>query len=306
MAKPRLGYIGVGLMGQPMVQHLAPKGYAITAFDIAPYRLTEAAEAGALIAASPAEAARDADIVVLNLPTIEAVESVVFGNGGVAKALRDGQTLVDFSTISVAKGKAFAARLLEEAGCGWVDAPVSGGPPASGTGTLTVMVGGRPEDIARVEPLLADVGQRWTVMGGPGAGLAAKMINQLIVGCTNAVLAEALMLAESAGIAAERIPECLAGGHADGTLLQRFYPRMAARDFRPQGYARQMLKDLEMVSVMAGESKTATPMMAEALQLFRLAVHLGHANLDTGAIVKVYDRADGNHPKGQTTKEGRP
>jgi 3-hydroxyisobutyrate dehydrogenase len=298
MAKHSLGYIGVGLMGLPMVRHLAPRGYAIAAFDIAPFRLTEAAEAGARIAASPVDAARDADIVVLNLPTVEAVESVMFGDGGVAKAMRPGQTLVDFSTISVAKGKAFAARLAD-AGCGWVDAPVSGGPPASGTGTLTVMVGGRPEDVAKAEQLFADVSQRWTVMGGPGAGLAAKMINQLIVGCTNAVLAEALMLAESAGIAAGRIPECLAGGHADGTLLQKLYPRMAARDFRPQGYARQMLKDLEMVSVLAGESKTATPMMAEALQLFRLAVHLGHSELDTGAIVKVYDRTSHNQSEGR-------
>ncbi len=298
MAKPSLGYVGVGLMGSPMVRHLVPKGYTITAYDIVPHRLAEATAAGARIAASPAEVAKGADIVVLNLPTVEAVESVMFGEGGVANAMRPGQTLIDFSTIPVAKGKAFAARLLTATRCGWVDAPVSGGPPASGTGTLTVMVGGRPEDIARVEPLLADVSQRWTAMGGPGAGLAAKMINQLIVGCTNAVLAEALMLAESAGIDAGRIPECLAGGHADGTLLQRLYPRMAVRDFRPQGYARQMLKDLEMVSVLAGESKTATPMMAEALQIFRLAVHLGHAELDTGAIVKVYDRAVRNQSEG--------
>ncbi len=299
MPKPSLGYIGVGLMGLPMVRHLAPKGYAMTAFDIAPHRIGEAVDAGARAGATPADAVRDADIVVLNLPTIEAVESVMFGAGGVAAAMRAGQTLVDFSTISVAKGKAFAERLREESSCGWVDAPVSGGPPASATGMLTVMVGGRPEDITKAEPLLADVSQRWTVMGGPGAGLAAKMINQLIVGCTNAVLAEALMLAEGAGIAAERIPECLAGGHADGTLLQRLYPRMAARDFRPQGYARQMLKDLEMVSVMAGESKTATPMMSEALQLFRLAVHLGHAELDTSAVVKIYDRGDNNQSKGR-------
>jgi 3-hydroxyisobutyrate dehydrogenase len=299
MAKPSLGYIGVGLMGSPMVRHLVPRGYTITAYDVSPHRLAEATAAGARIAASPAEVARDADIVVLNLPTVEAVESVMFGAGRVAEAMRPGQTLVDFSTISVAKAKAFAARLMEDTGCGWVDAPVSGGPPASGTGTLTVMVGGRPEDIAKAEPLLADVAQRWTVMGGQGAGLAAKMINQLIVGCTNAVLAEALMLAENAGIAAERIPECLAGGHADGTLLQKLYPRMAARDFHPQGYARQLLKDLEMVSAFADESGTATPMMAEALQLFRLTVHLGHAELDTSAIVKVYDRPNHDQSEGR-------
>lgn len=299
MPKPSLGYIGVGLMGLPMVRHLVPKGYAITAHDIAPQRLTEAAAAGARIAATAAEAARGCDIVVLNLPTIDAVESVIFGPAGIAKVMQPGQVLLDFSTISVAKGRIFAARLLDEAGCGWVDAPVSGGPAAAGTGRLTVMVGGRPADIAMAEPLLADVAQRWTVMGGPGSGLAAKMINQLIVGCTNAVLAEALMLAESAGIAAGRLPECLAGGHADGSLLQQLYPRMAARDFRPHGYARQLLKDIEMVAGLAGETKTATPMLAQAQQLFRLAVHLGHAELDTSAIVKIYDRGGNNQTEGQ-------
>ncbi|MGL4323062.1 MAG: NAD(P)-dependent oxidoreductase [Beijerinckiaceae bacterium] len=299
MAKPSLGYIGTGLMGLPMVRHLVPKGYAIVAYDMAPERLKEVVATGAQIAATAADSVRGADIVVLNLPTIAAVESVMFDAGGVAAAMRPGQILVDFSTISVASGKAFAGRLLNESGCGWVDAPVSGGPPASQAGTLTVMVGGRPEDIAKAAPLLEDVAQRWTVMGGPGSGLAAKMINQLIVGCTHAVLAEALMLAERAGIEAERLPDCLAGGHADSGLLQRLYPRMAARDFRPQGYARQLLKDLEMVSAMAGDSKTATPMMAQALQLFRLAVHLGHAECDTSAIIKVYDRATGDQQEGR-------
>ena len=221
MTKPALGYIGVGLMGLPMVRHLLPLGYAVTAYDIAASQLQAAATLGARVAASPADAVAGADIVVLNLPTIEAVESVMFGAGGVAKTMKKPQILVDFSTISVEKGRKFAADLLDLAGCGWVDAPVSGGPPASGTGTLTVMAGGRPADLAAVKPLMDDVAQRFTVMGGPGAGLVAKMINQMIVGCTHVVLAEALVMAEAGGIDAARIPECLAGGHADGTLLQK-------------------------------------------------------------------------------------
>ncbi len=198
--------------------------------------------------------------------------------------------MVDFSTVKVEKGRAFAARLREATGCGWIDAPVSGGPPASGTGTLTVMMGGDDADVARVVPFMNDVSSRCTHMGPPGAGLAAKMINQLIVGCTHAVMAEALLVAESAGIDAARIPECLAGGHADGTLLQRLYPRMAARDFAPQGYARQLLKDLEMVNEYAGALKAPVPMTAEALSLYRLLIHLGHAELDTSAVFKIYER----------------
>ena len=138
---------------------------------------------------------------------------------------------------------------------------------------------------------MKDVSSRCTHMGPAGAGLAAKMINQLIVGCTHAVLAEALLVAESAGIDAARIPECLAGGHADGTLLQRLYPRMAARDFAPQGYARQLLKDLEMVNEYAGALKAPVPMTGEALSLYRMLIHLGHAELDTSAVFKIYDRA---------------
>jgi 3-hydroxyisobutyrate dehydrogenase-like beta-hydroxyacid dehydrogenase len=290
MSKPKLGYIGVGLMGLPMVRHLMGKGYAIAAFDIVPERRAAAADAGARAAASAVDAVAGADIVVLNLPTTEAVEDAMFGKGGVAKAMRPPQRLVDFSTITVEKGRAFARRLLDETGCGWVDAPVSGGPPASGTGSLAVMAGGGTDDIDAIRPFMADVAQRFTPMGPSGSGLVAKMINQMIVGCGHAVMAEALVMAENAGIDAGRIPECLAGGHADGSLLQKLYPRMAARDFTPQGYARQLLKDLEMVSAFAGQMKSPMPMTGEALNLYRLLVHLGHADSDTAAIVKVFDR----------------
>jgi len=283
-----IGYIGIGLMGLPMVRLLRSKGHTIAAFDIVPDRIAAAVEAGARAAATPAEAVQGVGIIILNLPTTEAVEAAVFGPDGVASVMKPPQVLVDFSTISVEKGKAFAAKLLERTGCGWVDAPVSGGPPASGSGTLTVMAGGRPEDIEAVRPLMAEVSQRFTPMGPSGAGLVAKMINQLIVGCTHAVLAEALTVAEKAGIDAAKLPECLSGGHADGTLLRVLYPRMAARNFAPQGYARQLLKDLEMVSSFAGGLKAPVPMTGEALNLYRLLIHLGHAELDTSAIAKLY------------------
>lgn len=290
MTKPAIGYVGVGLMGLPMTQHLIKHGYRVKAYDIAKEKRDAAVKAGASAATSPADATRDADLVLLNLPTTDAVETAVFGPDGVASALRKPQILIDFSTIKVAKGKAFAARLLSETGCGWIDAPVSGGPPASGSGTLTVMAGGSDADIAAVTPLMKDIAARFTHMGPAGSGLAAKMINQLIVGCGHAVMAEAVVLAESAGIDAKRIPECLAGGHADGTLLQKLYPRMAERDFKPQGYARQLLKDLEMVMEFSGELKAPIPMTGEALGLYRILVHRGHSELDTSAVLKVYEK----------------
>jgi 3-hydroxyisobutyrate dehydrogenase-like beta-hydroxyacid dehydrogenase len=288
--KPRLGYIGVGLMGLPMVKHLLPRGYAVKAYDIVPAQVEAARAAGAQPAASPADAATSVDFVLLNLPTNEAVEQAVFGADGVATALRPPQLLIDFSTIKVDKCKAWAAHLKTKTGCSWIDAPVSGGPPASGSGTLTVMAGGEVADIERARPLFADVAARFTHMGPAGAGMVAKMLNQLIVGCGHAVMAEAIVLAESAGIDAAKLPECLAGGHADGSLLQKLYPRMVQRDFAPLGYARQLLKDLEMVNEFAAGLKAPTPMMGEALSLYRMLIHLGYAELDTGALLKLYER----------------
>jgi len=287
---PRLGYVGVGLMGLPMVKRLVALGYPVSAFDILARQVEAAQAAGARGCGSPAEAARDAQFVLLNLPTTVAVAEAAFGAAGVASVLRPPQIVIDFSTVNVDQGRAFAARLRESTGCGWVDAPVSGGPPASAGGTLTVMAGGEANDIARIAPLMAHLSSRFTHMGPAGSGLAAKMINQLIVGCTHAVLAEALLLAEAAGIDAARIPECLAGGHADGTLLQRLYPRMAQRDFAPQGYARQLLKDLEMVNEFAGGLKAPAPMTGEALSLYRMLIHRGYAELDTAAVFKLYER----------------
>jgi 3-hydroxyisobutyrate dehydrogenase-like beta-hydroxyacid dehydrogenase len=138
--KPSLGYVGVGLMGLPMVKRLAPLGYAIRAFDIVAAQVEAAKDAGATAATSAADAARGVDLVILNLPTTDAVEDATFGADGVASVLAPPQLVVDFSTVKVDKGRAFAARLRDATGCGWVDAPVSGGPPASGSGTLTVMM----------------------------------------------------------------------------------------------------------------------------------------------------------------------
>jgi 3-hydroxyisobutyrate dehydrogenase-like beta-hydroxyacid dehydrogenase len=141
----------------------------------------------------------------------------------------------------------------------------------------------------RLRPFTADVAARFTHMGPTGSGLVAKMLNQLIVGCLHTVMAEAASMAEAAGIDAARLPECLAGGRADGTLLQRLYPRMVARDFAPQGYARQLRKDLEMVREFAAAVGTPAPMLHQALTLYRRLIEAGHSELDTSAVFKLYE-----------------
>ena len=286
----KLGYVGIGLMGLPMAKHLLSKGHSVVAYDIVPGK---ALAARAKVADSPAGACAGVDAVLLNLPTNEAVEEAVFGSKGVASAVKPPQLVVDFSTVKVENGKRFSKELKAKSGCAWIDAPVSGGPPAAATGTLTIMAGGEKADIERLQPLWKDIAARFTHMGPVGSGLAAKMINQLIVGCGNAVMAEAALLAEASGIDAARIPACLAGGHADSTLLQQIYPRMTARDFAPRGYARQLLKDLEMVNELAAHLHAPLPMMAEALSLYRLLVHLGHSEVDTSGIFKLYEKEEG-------------
>ena len=295
--KPRIGYVGIGLMGLPMVRRLLERGYPVTVHDIVDDRSRLAEAAGATVATSAAEVVPDADLVLLNLPTTDAVGEAVFGAKGVASSLRPPQLLVDFSTVKVDKGRAFAARLREETGCGWIDAPVSGGPPACAAGMLTVMAGGEPAEVDRVRPLMADIAGQFTLMGPAGAGSTAKMINQLIVGCAHAVMAEAVVLAESAGIDAARVPECLAGGYADSAMLQKLYPRIVKRDFAPQGYARQLLKDLEMLSEFAAGLKAPLPMAGQALSLYRMLVHLGHSELDTAAVFKLYEPAGEHTPR---------
>ena len=291
MEKLRIGYVGIGLMGMPMTLRLLQLGYSVTVFDIASGRTDLACASGAKRAATPAQVVHENDIILLNLPTTDVVEMAVFGENGVATAIRPPQLIVDFSTVKVDKGRAFSAKLRDKTGCGWIDAPVSGGPPACAAGNLTIMAGGDTAEVDRVRPLMADIAGQFTLMGPSGAGLTAKMINQLIVGCTHAVMAEAAVLAEAAGIDAARIPECLAGGYADSSMLQKLYPRIIERDFAPQGYARQLLKDLEMLNEFAGGLKAPLPMSGQALTLYRMLIHLGHSELDTAAVFKLYEPA---------------
>jgi len=274
--KFKIGYVGVGLMGGPMVKRLSSLGWPVRGYDIVPERSS---------ARSVAEAVQDADVVLLNLPTNEAVEDAL---EKLIPVLRAPQLVVDFSTIPVDACRAHAARLFKATGCRWVDAPVSGGPPAVEAGTLTVMAGGEATDLERVAPLMKDIAGRCTRMGSVGAGLAAKMINQLIVGVGHAMLGEAVGLCEKAGIDAARIPECLAGGYADSNVMKAYWPRMVQRDFAPRGYVRQLLKDLEMVSAWAKKLQSRTPVMDSALEAYRELKKKGHSELDTSAVVKLY------------------
>ena len=170
----------------------------------------------------------------------------------------------------------------------WVDAPVSGGPPAAEAGTLAIMAGGADDAFARAVPALQDLGQV-THMGSVGAGQVTKMVNQILVLNNYCILAEALALAEAGGVDASKIPDALASGHAGSNMLQSMYPRILKRDFEPAGYAFQVMKDLDMVHDLASELKVPTPMSGQASSLFRILNAKGHGQLDGLAVFKLYD-----------------
>jgi 3-hydroxyisobutyrate dehydrogenase len=287
--KPNLGFIGLGIMGEAMVRRLLDRGYSVTVWNREPARLEKVVPHGAAAAASPAAVAAASDIVLMCVLNTEAVEQCVFGADGVASKARAGQLLIDLSTADPAKTRDMAARLKREAGMGWIDAPVSGGPGAAREGTMTVMAGGEPAEIETIRPLMADMAGNFTHMGPAGAGQTAKMINQAIVGTGFVLMAEAVALAEAAGIDAARIPACLAGGFADGGLLRRIYPQMQARDFDPpKSYARQLLKDMKAVKEFAHGLGLKVPLAETAAAQFTAHVDAGNAMKDSASIVTLY------------------
>lgn len=259
--KARIGFIGLGLMGQAFTKRLVATGYAVTGYDLVPDKVRAAERHGVRPARAPAE------------------------------ATGPGQILVDHSTSEVTATRAMAERLREGCGAAWVDAPVSGGPPAAEAGTLAIMAGGAEADIEKVRPLMADLGA-FTHMGPTGTGQVTKMVNQILVLNNYCILAEALTLAEAGGVDAGRIPDALASGYAGSNILKGLFPRMVARDFEPAGYARQVLKDLDMVQGLAKELKVPTPMSAQAASLMRILNAKGHGELDGIAVLKLYDPKD--------------
>ncbi|MDP6876718.1 MAG: NAD(P)-dependent oxidoreductase [Alphaproteobacteria bacterium] len=210
-SKPTIGFIGLGLMGQAFTRCLCRLGYTVVGYDLQDGKITAAAEHGVQAAASAADLTARADLVLICVTSTDGVRAAVFGPGGVVEAANADKLLVDHSTSIVQDTKDMAAELLERTGMGWIDAPVSGGPPAARTGSLAIMAGGADTDIARVAPVMDDLAAQFTHMGPVGAGQVTKMINQVLVLNNYAILAEALAMAEAGGIDAGKIPEAL--GH---------------------------------------------------------------------------------------------
>ncbi|EJM23542.1 MULTISPECIES: NAD(P)-dependent oxidoreductase [unclassified Pseudomonas] len=291
--RPSLGFAGIGLMGLPMCRRLLAAGYPLTVWNRNPAKCAPLVEAGARQVATPAELCEQADVVMLCLADTAVVREVVFGPAGVAEGAKPGQLLVDFSSLEPTATREMAAELAGKTGMAWLDSPVSGGVVGAEAGSLAIMVGGDAADLDRVRPVLLELGQRVTHMGGVGAGQVTKACNQMIVACNALVIAEVVALAEQAGVDASLIAEALAGGFADSRPLQILAPQMAESRFEPvKWHVRTLLKDLDTAVKFSRETGSATPISGLAAQLMRLHGAQGFLQKDPATLVQMYRAPD--------------
>jgi 3-hydroxyisobutyrate dehydrogenase len=290
---PSLGFAGIGLMGLPMCRRLLAAGYPLAVWNRNPDKCKPLVEAGARQVASPAELCQHADVVMLCLADTAVVREVVFGPAGIVEGARKGQLLVDFSSLEPNATREMAVDLVGRTGMGWLDTPVSGGVVGAEAASLAIMVGGDAQDLERVRPVLLNLGQRVTHMGGVGAGQVTKACNQMIVACNALVIAEVVALAERSGVDASLIAEALAGGFADSKPLQFLAPQMAENRFEPvKWHVRTLLKDLDAAVKFSREQGSATPISGLAAQLMRLHGSQGFLEKDPSTLVQMYREPD--------------
>lgn len=285
--KPRIAFLGTGIMGAPMAGNLVKAGYPVTIWNRTPAKTRALAEMGAKVAENPAAAADGADIVFTMLADGAAVEGLLFA-GGVADALSRGGLVIDTSSIEPARAREHASRLATM-GIGHLDAPVSGGPSGAAQASLAIMVGGEAADFSRGREVLACLG-RPTHVGPPGAGQVAKLANQVIVALAIGAVAEGLLLASRGGADPAAVRQALLGGFADSLVLQIHGERMVERRFLPGASARVHLKDLDNVASVAKEAGLALPLAEGVRQLFQSLVEHGGAGYDHSAILLEIER----------------
>jgi 3-hydroxyisobutyrate dehydrogenase-like beta-hydroxyacid dehydrogenase len=287
-----IGCAGAGILGSAIAQRLLELGFSVGVWNRDRAKLSPLVERGAIPADTPAELARDRDVVLTCVTGGKAVEAIVFGTDGVATSGAPEKLLIDMSTSDAGHTRDMAARLRDACGMGWLDAPISGGAPAALEGRMAVMVGGTEADVQRARPIWDALAGRCTLMGPNGAGQTTKMINQILVSCTFAVLAEACGLAEKAGVDATRIPHALQGGRADSRLLQEFMPKMAESEFSVEGTIAIMMKDLHMIRDLADRVELTIPVTANVAEQYQKMIDGGLAEKDCSELVTLYRAAD--------------
>jgi len=288
-----VGFIGLGIMGRPMAEHLLAAGHelVISGNSAASADMTAL---GATARGSYAEIAAEAEIVFLMVPDTPQVETTLFGDQGVAQGLSAGKLVIDMSSISPLATKDFASR-ISALGCFYLDAPVSGGEVGAKAATLTIMVGGPEDAFARALPLFEAMGKNITHVGESGAGQTAKVANQIIVALNIAAVGEALLFASRAGADPARVREALLGGFASSRVLEVHGERMLKRTFNPGFRIDLHHKDLALALAGGNELGLPLPQTAFCQQLLNSARGNGEGGLDHSAIVKQLERLAGHH-----------
>ncbi len=283
-----IGFIGLGIMGAPMTVNLLKGGHTLfthTRSDTP----RSVVEAGAKVCANGAEVARQADIIITMVPDTPHVEDALFGDNGVAAGLSKGKIVVDMSSISPVATKGFAER-INELGCEYLDAPVSGGEVGAKAASLTIMVGGSEAAFDKVKPLFELMGKNITLVGGNGDGQITKVANQIIVALTIEAVGEALLLAAKAGADPAKVRQALMGGFANSRILEVHGERMVKRSFDPGFRIELHQKDLNLALSTGRQLGVSLPNTATAQELFNACAAHGGSGWDHSAMVRALEK----------------
>jgi 2-hydroxy-3-oxopropionate reductase len=290
--KPRLGFIGLGLMGGPMAGHLLKAGFPLSVHNRSRPAVDRLASEGAQPADSPRAVAEESEMVFLSLPDTPDVESVVLGPRGIVEAARPGMIVVDHSTIRPTAARALAKE-LEGRGIDFLDAPVSGGDVGARQATLTIMVGGRAEALERARPALEAMGKTITHVGDSGAGQVAKACNQIMAAAQMVALGELLILARKAGVDPRRVIDAIRGGAAQCWTIDVKTPRLFQGERGPGFKASMMHKDLAIILETARAFGAPLPTTAVNQQLYLSMLQRGMGDLDNSAVIGVLEELSG-------------
>lgn len=291
MSNGTVGFLGLGAMGDPMVRNLLAKGWSVVIAPRDPAKAQGLVDAGARLVATPADIAPLTDVVITCLPDTVSVRDVLFGTGGLLTAGEWHGTFVDHSTLAPEASRQLAVELAAR-GIAALDAPISGGVRGATAGTLSIMVGGEPEVLERVRPILSAMGTRVLHCGASGAGQVTKACNQLIVMSTTVAVAETLRLAEHAGVDPWVVREALMGGYAASPMLDIQGPKVLDETYQPGGKAIFHAKDIATIRELKAAADLDLPIFdAVAAQFERLFATPGGGELDHSAVGMLYPRA---------------
>ena len=278
-----IGYIGVGIMGKPMVLNLLRAGFPVHFYARKAAVIAELEAAGAIPHPSIKELATVCDVIFTNVTATADVEEILIGKNGVIQGAKPGCIVIDMSTIAASATQRFAG-ILEKKNIEMLDAPVSGGEQGAIAGTLSIMVGGKAETLAKVENILNVVGKQIVHIGDHGAGQIAKACNQIIIAETIIAVSEALRLAEASGVDAAKVRAALMGGFASSRVLEVHGQRMLDNDFKPGFKAGLHRKDMHLALDQAHLANIELPAAKHATKCLDRLVLKGHSELDSAAI----------------------